>query len=75
MLLETRKSLSILTVRTRSDTVREYRFKSIEVAPHNIRMLVSDQASQMLPHASPHDTSLPVIHDEAFLDKDGGHMR
>jgi hypothetical protein len=67
VLAKPRTSLAILPLRTLPDTVGQHSLQPIKVAPHYICLLVGHQAGEMLAHSLPHDSSLTMMHNEAFF--------
>jgi hypothetical protein len=70
-----RMTRAILAFGTEPDAIRERGFESVVVTSNDIQVVVGDQACQMLPYALPHDSRLPMIHSEAFLDQNRSDVR
>jgi hypothetical protein len=63
--------VAVLRHRTRAGAVGQDGLQAIEVAAHDIGMLVHDQAGKVLTNARPHDARLAVMDGEAFFPDEG----
>jgi hypothetical protein len=71
---EVRARVPILALRAKPFTVGKCRLKEVEVTSNDIRVLIHDDTSQVLPHTLPHDAGLPVIHGETLFKQNRGNM-
>ena len=67
--------LTILTLWTSANTIRQNRLRVIEITPNHIHALICDESGQMLSHALAHDASLAMVYVEPLLSEDGGNVR
>jgi len=68
-------SSAVLSFRAVSYTVAESSFQAIEVRPHDVGMMVGDEASQMLANTLPHHPGLSEVNVESLFDQDCRNMR
>jgi hypothetical protein len=66
---------AILVFGAEPDAIRERGLESVIVTAHDIQVPVRDHACQMLPYALPHDSRLPVIYTETFLNQNCSGVR
>ncbi len=70
MRAKVREIFAVLAVWTEPDAIRQRRLKLIEVAAHDIWVLIYYQPRQVLPHSAAHDSRLAVICGESFFQQD-----
>ena len=70
-----RMTRAILAFGTEPDAIRERGLEPVIVTSNDIQVLVRDQACQVLPYAPSHDSRLPMIHSETFLDQNRSDVR
>jgi hypothetical protein len=65
---------AILALGTEPHAIRKCGLESVVVSSDHIQVPVGDQSRQILPHALPHDSRLPMIHAEAFIVQNRGDV-
>jgi hypothetical protein len=68
-----RAPITILTLRSVADAIRQHRFQLVKIAPHDIQFFVGDKPGEVLPHALPHNPRLAMIHPQALLLQNAGN--
>src|SRR5262249_45644520 len=67
-------SVAILALRPEPDAIRERRLQHIEVAPVHVRVLVRNEAREVLAYSLSHDSSFAMMHREPFLVQNRSHV-
>ena len=68
-------ALAILCLGTKANAVVQDRLEAIEVGANDVRVLVRHNPDQMLPNSTSHNPRFTMVHVEAFLQQDRGHMK